>query len=80
MVQRDDLVTLKDDPDLPILARVRKQIAGRVGTVLTAWDPVDGHPAFWMQCTVRFPAVGRKKDVTLDLMQDWMRKQVDPEK
>lgn len=74
MIERGNLVKLKDDGDLPVLARVKNQLRGRVGTVLEAWEPVNGHPSFWHQCTVRFAAVGRKKKVELDLMLEWVSK------
>jgi hypothetical protein len=74
MIERGDFVKLKDDIDLPLLARVKKQLQGRVGTVIEAWEPVNGHATFWEQCTVRFDADGRKKEVTLDLMLKWVSK------
>lgn len=40
--------------------------------VIDAWELVNEQPSFWKQCTVRFDAVGRKKQVTVDLMLDWV--------
>lgn len=74
MVECGDKVKLKEDETIPVLASIKRKIQGRVGTVLEAWDPVNGHPSFWMQCTVRFDACGRKREITLDLMQDWLYK------
>jgi len=74
MIERGDSVKLLDDEDLPVFARIKKQLKGREGIVLEAWEPVNGHPSFWGQCTVRFPADGRKKDVTYDLMLKWVSK------
>ena len=72
MVQCGDVVELKDGAD--VFACVKKQLAGRVGTVIAAWEPVNGHPSFWEQCTVRFDAQGRKREVTFDLMFKWVNK------
>lgn len=74
MIEKGAFVKLKDGAELPILAQVRKKLQGRIGSVIEAWDPVNGHPAFWMQCTVRFGACGRKREVVIDLMQEWLQK------
>lgn len=74
MIETGDLVTLKEGAELPVLAHVKKKLRGRTGTVIAAWEPVNGHPSFWMQCTVRFGACGRKREVVIDLMQEWLQK------
>jgi len=74
MIKLGDSVEAKTDAQSPLLANIKRQLQGRVGIVIAAWEPVNGNPSFWMQCTVKFPAVGRKKEVTFDLMQDWLTK------
>lgn len=44
MIQSGDLIELRNDA--VVLSGVGKKLAGRVGTVITAWEFVNGHPAF----------------------------------